>query len=81
MGKNVTFTGEVKTKQMSFLIGEKNDELHTAYYVFLRTADGQEVTVKDPQSPVGMMEAPTRHKAVKKGKEFLVQHQGDGVKP
>jgi hypothetical protein len=75
MGRNVEFTGKVGAKQMSFMIDEDKKVLHTAYYVFLETKDGGEVTVKDESSPVGMMEGETRYKAIKKGKRFLEKIQ------
>lgn len=53
------------------MIDEESKELHTAWYTLVETTDGRKLTVKDTTSPVGIMEAETRYKAIKKGKQFL----------
>ena len=54
---------------MSFIIGE--NELYTACCVIVETVDGRKITVKDADSPYGVMGADNRNEAIKKGKEFL----------
>ncbi|WP_303982233.1 hypothetical protein [Niallia circulans] len=56
---------------MSFMLAKDSKDLHTAWYTLVETTDGRKLTVKDSNAPVGMMEAETRYKAIKKGKEFL----------
>lgn len=75
MKTKVEFSGKVEAKQMSFMIDEDKKTLHTAYYVFLETTEGKELTIKDKNSPVGMLEGDTKYKAIKKGKEFLKKYQ------
>lgn len=67
-GRRVEFTGKVGATQQSFMVG---GELHTAWYTQLTTTNGNVVTINDAESPVGMMEAETRHLAIKKGNAFL----------
>jgi len=66
----VVFGEKVGAKFMSFMVGKEDKELHSAWYTLVE-ANGQMVTVKDADSPVGLMEAESRYKAIKKGKEFL----------
>lgn len=67
----VEFTGKVGAKSMSFMVDREARKMHTAWYTLVETTDGRMCTVKDESSPVNMMEAETRYKAIKKGKEFL----------
>ena len=67
-GEKVRFTGEVGAKQASYMV---DGELHTAWYTMLTTTEGDKVAIYDAGSPVGNMEAPTRHAAIKKGRSFL----------
>ena len=69
--ENVVFTGKVGAKEMSFMIGDTIEKLHTAWFTLLETEDGRKVTITDEESPVRLMEAESRYKAVKKGKMFL----------
>ena len=71
MLNKVEFTGKVGAKTMSFMLDDKSKDLHTAWYTLVETTDGRKLTVKDLSAPVGIMEAETRYKAIKKGKEFL----------
>ncbi|MGN7329824.1 hypothetical protein [Bacillus altitudinis] len=66
----VKFTGKVGTKRMNFM-KEGCKDLHSAYYTTVETTCGQKLTVKDAEAPFGLMEAPTRSEAIKKGKQFL----------
>ncbi|MCX2773112.1 MULTISPECIES: hypothetical protein [Bacillus] len=68
----VKFTGKVGAKHMNFM-KEGCKELHSAYYTTVETTCGQKLTVKDTDAPFGLMEAPTRSEAVKKGKQFLAK--------
>ena len=65
----IKFTDKIGTKTMSFVIGE--NELYTAYCVIVESVDGRKMTVKDDESPYGIMGADRRNEAIKKGKEFL----------
>jgi hypothetical protein len=65
----IRFTEKVRTKTMSFVIGE--NELHTAFCVIVESVDGRKMTVKDDDSPYGVMGADSRNEAIKKGKDFL----------
>lgn len=65
----VKFTEKIGTKTMSFVIND--NELYTARCVIVESVDGRKMTVKDDDSPYGIMGADSRNEAIKKGKEFL----------
>ena len=67
----IKFTEKVGAKIMSFMIGENNEELYTAYCTIVESVDGRKMTVKDESSPIGIMESESRKEAIKKGKLFL----------
>lgn len=62
------FTGRVGAKKMSFMV---DGSLHKAWYTTLTTTDGEKVHIKDRESPMGMVKADTRYKAIKVGENFI----------
>lgn len=76
----IAFTGKVGARKMCLMKRNRFETRHDAYYPTLELADGQKVTIKDDTSPVGLMNADTRYKAIKKGKEVLERMQAIGIK-
>lgn len=69
------FKDKVSAEELSFMVGEKKDIVHTAWYTVIETLEGRKIHISDPSSPVGMMEAVSKYRAIKKGKEFLKRLQ------
>lgn len=67
---DVVIGHKVSAKRLCFMIDKDNKRLHCAYFPTIEI-NGTMMMVKDANAPAGKLEAETRYKAIKKGKEAL----------